>query len=127
MKKMMTVLVLAALGWSVILSGCFTPVSKVNALRLGMTQEEVVENMGEPFAVRASKLYENEEWMEVWEYVPDIFSLAAYTEKYDKRYFLSFKNGKLVQWGEPGDFETETEVKEKSDFPALEYKGTIND
>lgn len=93
-----------------LLAGCSTPHSRVSDLRLGMTPDEVLDTMGKPFTVRAAKLYENEEWQEVWEYVPPVFSVAGFADRYDKEYWLYFENGKLVQYGEPFDFSGETTV-----------------
>ena len=80
------------------LVGCATPRQGVSQLKLGMSADQVVDKMGEPFAIRAAKAYENNEWAEVWEYIPSMFSV------YPKGYWVYFENGKVVQWGEPGDF-----------------------
>ena len=60
--------------------------------------------MGPPYTIRASKKYENGETSAVWEYIAPVFSAAAFSDKYDKTYWVIFENGKVVQWGEPGDF-----------------------
>jgi len=92
--------------------GCTTPSRYVSELRLGMTPDEVLDVMGEPFAIRAAKVYENEEWQEAWEYIPPVFSVAGFADRYDKTYWLIFQNGKLVQWGEPLDLTGETSAQE---------------
>jgi hypothetical protein len=79
------------------LAACSTPAGKVKKLRLGMAPDEVRKAMGEPFAVRASKVFADGQTTEVWEYLPG-FSLNP------KDYWVFFENGKVVQWGEPGDF-----------------------
>lgn len=99
MKKALGFVVLA-----VLLAGCTTPSSRVVGMSLGMSQDEVREVMGAPFAVRASKVYEGGSTAEVWEYVPPVFSRAAFSDKYDRTYWVYFENGQVVQWGEPGDF-----------------------
>lgn len=88
-----------------------------------MTPEEVLNVMGEPFAIRAAKLYENEEWQEVWEYIPPVVSVAGFSERYDKTYWIQFENGKVVMWGQPQDFSGESSVSSPSGSgPAvLEY------
>ncbi|MBU0677875.1 MAG: hypothetical protein KJ626_07130 [Verrucomicrobia bacterium] len=106
-----------------LLGGCMTPDRHISDLRLGMNPDEVRYEMGDPHAVRASKIYDNEEWVEVWEYIPPIFSLAAITDKYDKEYWVIFLNGKVVQWGEPGDFEYASTLTAGDQLPVMEYDG----
>lgn len=88
---------LLAVLYVVGLAACSTPATKVKMLRLGMAPDEVKKSMGEPFAVRASKVFADGQTTEVWEYLPG-FSLNP------KTYWVFFENGKVVQWGEPGDF-----------------------
>ena len=95
----------AAFLAGIVCSGCKTiPSAHIGELALGMEPAQVKDIMGPPFTVRASKQYENGESMEVWEYIAPYFSLAAWDDKYDKTYWIVFENGKVVQWGEPGDF-----------------------
>lgn len=111
------------LGFTALLSACYTPSSHVRNLRLGMSYDEVQEAMNKkPFSVRAAKVYEGEEWSDIWEYRPDIFSLAAITEKYDRMYLVYFENGRVVQWGEPGDFVYDTTLTASDRMPIIEYK-----
>lgn len=119
MNKIYTTIFVLA---TVCLFGCTTPDRYISDLRLGMTYDEVTEAMGRPFAVRAAKMFEGEEWADVWEYRPPIFSLAALTEKYDRTYWVSFENGKVVQWGEPGDFTYDDSLREGEKIPVLEYR-----
>ncbi len=103
MKKAILV---AALLLAVFCSGCVsrTPSARISQLQLGMSPDQVTKIMGQPFAIRASKQYENGETMSVWEYIAPIFSSAAFADEYDKDYWIVFENNKVVQWGEPGDF-----------------------
>ena len=64
--------------------------------------EAVREAIGKPFTVRASKIYKDQEYAEVWEYLPPAFTWTP------KTYWVYFQNGKVVQWGEPGDFSGST-------------------
>lgn len=81
------------------LTGCVSRNVKVSRLALGMDPEEVVDTIGRPFAIRASKVYaDSGETSQVWEYLPPVFTSSP------KTYWLYFENDKLVQWGEPGDF-----------------------
>jgi outer membrane protein assembly factor BamE (lipoprotein component of BamABCDE complex) len=101
---LVSVLLMAVFG-----SGCMsTPSAHIVQLQLGMTTDQVKKIMGSPFTVRASKQYENGESSAVWEYIAPVFSSAAFSDKYDKTYWIMFENGKVVQWGEPGDFSGES-------------------
>jgi hypothetical protein len=87
-----------------LLTACATHSRNVSNLRLGMTPEEALDEMGRPYAIRSSKVFRDGTFTEVWEYIPGVFSVALFADRYDKSYWLVFDNGKLVQWGEPGDF-----------------------
>lgn len=90
------VLVLCVLLFS---AGCTTTTNvKVARLKLGMTPDEVIRQIGKPYTIRAAKVYEDNEWAEVWEYLPPSLTWNP------KTYWVYFENGKVVQWGEPGDF-----------------------
>ena len=97
------------------LSGCASPGKNVSKLRLGDTPEVLLDKMGKPNTVRAAKVYEDESALEVWEYLPGVFTF------YPKAYWLFVEDGRLVQWGEPGDFRSgsKTEVGEYSDKKRL--------
>ena len=101
MKKVVVLLAVTMLAFSF---GCSTPNSNIGKMELGMTKQDVRKVMGNPFAIRAAKSYENKETSEVWEYMAPIFSAAAFSDKYDRNYWILFYNGKVIQWGEPGDF-----------------------
>jgi hypothetical protein len=70
----------------------------VGQLQLGMEPEAVKDAIGSPYTIRAAKTYAGEEWTEIWEYLPPLFTWNP------KTYWVYFENGKVVQWGEPGDF-----------------------
>ena len=81
------------------LCACISRNAPVSRLELGMEPEQVVETIGRPFAIRASKVYaDSGETAQVWEYLPPVITSNP------KTYWLYFENDKLVQWGEPGDF-----------------------
>jgi hypothetical protein len=86
---------LASLG-----AGCTHPMRKLENVRLGMEPTAVREAMGKPYAVRAAKVFQNEETTSVWEYWPPFFSLN------DNKVHVVFENDKVVQWGIPGDYNT---------------------
>jgi hypothetical protein len=79
------------------LVACATPAKRVKNMRLGMTPDEVRKKMGDPFTVRASKVFADGQTMEIWEYV-------AWFTILPKDFWVYFENGKVVQWGQPGDF-----------------------
>lgn len=90
--------VLVGLAMAVLLGGCASMNVNVSRLQLGMEPEAVREAIGKPTAIRAAKVYASDEWTEVWEYLPPSFTWTP------KTYWIYFENGKVVQWGEPGDF-----------------------
>ena len=90
--------IVAGLALALGLSACATWNVEVSKLQLGMEPEAVREAIGKPFTIRAAKVYEGNEWSEVWEYLPPAFTWTP------KTYWVYFENGKVVQWGEPGDF-----------------------
>jgi len=110
--------VLCCLAGIILLAGCTTPSTRIVSMSLGMSPAEVMDVMGPPFAVRAAKVYEEGGIAEVWEYIPPVFSRAAFSDKYDKTYWVFFEDGKVVQWGEPGDFSGQTTTK---DVPVMDY------
>lgn len=81
-------------------SGCRHPMRKLTNVRLGMEPASVKQAMGNPYSVRASKVFDNEETTYVWEYWPPFFSLN------DQKVHIVFENDKVVQWGIPGDYNT---------------------
>lgn len=85
-------------------SGCRTgfvhPSKKTDRIQLGMTPQEVVEELGRPYTIRSAKVFENEETTMVWEYWPPFLSGNQ------TKVHIFFENGQLVQWGQPGDFGT---------------------
>jgi len=97
-------------------TGCRTgfvhPMKKTDRIQLGMSPQEVTDEMGRPFSVRSAKVFDNEETTMVWEYWPPF--LAGNQSKVH----IIFENGQVVQWGLPGDYNTGSAAKIK------EYKET---
>ena len=98
MKKAWHLLVVPLVVISCLLSGCASMNTNVSKLKLGMTPDEVLKQIGKPYTIRAAKVYQDNEWTEVWEYMAPWFTWNP------KNYWVFFENGKVVQWGEPGDF-----------------------
>ena len=94
-----------------VLTGCGTPAHKIKKLRLGMTPDEVRDELGNPSTIRAAKVYEDGQTTQVWEYLSGI-SINP------KDYWVFFENDRVVQWGEPGDFAG----KSGRNVPVEEYK-----
>ncbi|HMP74787.1 MAG TPA: outer membrane protein assembly factor BamE [Kiritimatiellia bacterium] len=93
------------------LVGCGTPAPKIKKLRLGMTPDEVRDELGKPSTIRAAKVYEDGQTQQVWEYLSGIAINP-------KNYWVFFENDRVVQWGEPGDFAG----KSGAAVPVAEYK-----
>lgn len=94
--------ILSGLMLALSLSACASWNVNVGKLQLGMEPEAVREAIGSPFTIRAAKVYEGDQSAEVWEYLPPWFTWTP------KTYWVYFENGKVVQWGEPGDFTGKT-------------------
>lgn len=77
-----------------------------------MTPDEVINEMGKPFTIRAAKVFDDGQTTEVWEYQPRFMELNP------KTFWIYFENQKVVQWGEPGDFSG----KSGRNVPVEEYK-----
>ena len=90
--------ILGGLILALVLGACASWNVNVDKLQLGMEPEAVREAIGQPYTIRAAKVYQGEDWSEVWEYLPPWFTWTP------KTYWVYFENGKVVQWGEPGDF-----------------------
>lgn len=97
-----------------LLTGCRHPMTHLRNINLGMTPADVEAEMGKPYAVRSAKLMEGEETTMVWEYWPPYFSNNT------SKVHVIFENGRVVQWGVPGDYGTGSEknVKEYNDKKA---------
>jgi hypothetical protein len=94
-------------------STCFLGVAcattgKLMNLQLQQTKQEVQTAMGKPTAARGSMTNKYGQVIEVWEYALYKTGDDAF---YGNRtfYWLYFYNGKLVQWGEAGDWKREAD------------------
>ncbi|MDR7468345.1 MAG: hypothetical protein QN176_13795 [Armatimonadota bacterium] len=88
--------------------GCDVTTGKLLNLQLQQTKQQVMTVMGKPIAARGAMISKYGQVIEVWEYAlyktPDDISKRRPTF-----YWLYFYNGKLVQWGEAGDWKREAD------------------
>lgn len=117
---------------AIFLCGCVAsvpPSSGLKYVKLGMTKEQVAEKIGEPTVARGGLKNKFGQTVEVYEYrlalpsddsagqvvgksVATIFSagLAASAFKGERRdFWLYFHDGKLIQWGQAGDWRREAD------------------
>ena len=88
-KRILVLLVCLSL-----LAGCATA-SLMNRVSLGMAKEEAIRAIGrQPSTIKA-----NSDGTEILEYI----LLNSYTGLYEQ-YWVTLKNGKVVQFGRAGDF-----------------------
>ena len=108
-KSLISILSVLLLGLA---AGCTHPMRKLHRLQLGMSPDEVREQMGDPYSVRSGKIFKDEQTTSCWGYWPPLFTFN------DQKIHLIFENDRLVQWGVPGDYGTGSASK------ITEYKET---
>lgn len=87
--------------------GCATT-GKLMKLNLQMTKPEVISSIGNPTADRGSMTNKYNQVIEVWEYALYKTDDDAFYGR-PTFYWLYFYDGKLVQWGEAGDWQKEAD------------------
>lgn len=115
-----------------LLTGCSSdsvPSQRLETISIGMTRQEVVKRLGQPRVVRGSIQNKFGQVVEVYEYrftmpVDDgrgmkvskrVFTVATVglgalvLDGESREYWLYFHDGKLVQWGEAGDWSHEAD------------------
>lgn len=102
MKKLLLILPLLMI-LELCFTGCRHPSRKTYRIQLGFTPDQVELEMGRPYAVRSSKVFDGEETTTTWEYRPPFLS------NNDQIIHVIFENGKVVQWGVAGDYQTGNE------------------
>ena len=80
----------------------------LHRISVQMNKEIVLKKLGEPYNTIGSKKY-SEGIIEVWEYRKYHESVNKSYDPIDEQYWLYFWNGKLEQWGRPGDWEKEAD------------------
>jgi len=78
----------------------------LHSISVGMSEDDIIENLGKPYNVIGSRKYK-EGNIEVWEYRR--YELGTAFDQLLEKYWLYFWNGKLEQWGRPGDWEKEAD------------------
>ena len=92
---------------SLLLISCATTSKMIN-LHLDMTKDEVIKVNGDPTVVRGSIKNKYDQIIEVWEYAEYKTSTDAF-HGWETSYWFYFYDGKLVQWGEAGDWRKEAD------------------
>ena len=114
---------------SIFMAGCATDSSQMSEISLGMTKQEVRERLGSPTVARGALTNKYGQTVEVLEYklamptdetVGSVVGKSAMTvitlgvgavafrgERRD--FWLYFHDGKLVQWGQAGDWRKEAD------------------
>jgi hypothetical protein len=80
----------------------------MSSISLGMTEEEVRKVLGSPADVIGSRYYKGDHVIKVLQYIEAKFTLDTH-DVLMKNFYLYFLDGKLVQWGRPGDWEKEAD------------------
>jgi len=120
----MTKLFVAGLA-ALFMCGCASTSSLKN-LSIGMGKKEVIHLLGDPVTTHASARHS---WgIEIWDY---IFREGGHPLRTRERYWIFFREDKVIQWGKEGDwgdlerepdyikkviFENETDKKKESRF-----------
>ena len=113
----------------VFMCGCAASAKKLRRISLGYTKDQVIEQLGEPKAVRGSIRNKYSQVVEVFEYrlaIPNddnvgtivgksfktLFTLGAAAVEFKgehENYWLYFIEDELVQWGQAGDWSKEAD------------------
>ena len=90
----------------ILLVGCATPAKHMTRISLGMSKEQVVQNLGNPTVARGAIRNKFDQTVEVWEYRLAL-PKTVWSQRDMKDYWLYFVEDKLVRWGEAGDWDRE--------------------
>lgn len=92
------------------LASCAPRQASLARVSLDMSKDQVIEQIGEPNAVRGAIRNRFGQVVEVWEY--QLYQYAGAIRglsPYHRTYWLYFVDGVLAQWGEAGDWEREAD------------------
>ena len=81
---------------TLMLLGC-SGMTNLNKISIGMTKQQVIEELGNPDSVSANESQEvliYNFWKEFWDREPG---------QYSERYFVTLKSNKVVSYGKAGD------------------------
>lgn len=81
----------------------------MSRVAVGQTENEVRGVLGPPSDVIGSRLYEGGHVIRVLQYLEAALSWTGNADNLKKNYYLYFLDGKLVQWGRPGDWQREAD------------------
>ena len=100
----------------ILLLGCAYPYGRMNYeplpmenLSLGMSKIQVKEALGRPPSSVIGSRFEGDHLVEVWHYMQAYFNWYGGADHIQYQYYLYFLDDKLVQWGRPGDWESEAD------------------
>lgn len=96
MKKLIFVLL------TVLMVGCKTTKSVLADISLGMSKKDVSSSIGKPKSVRGSIKNKYDQIIEVWEYQLCDYPFSSFVTC--DNYWMYFADGRLVQWGQAGDW-----------------------
>lgn len=92
----------------IVIAGCATS-AELRKLSVGMDKKSVADILGEPITTRATTRATG--LIEVWDYTfaKSVIGFPPFRDKY----YLFFKDSKLVQWGEENDWGSSPDHTEK--------------
>ncbi len=105
-NKFFSLRFISSLLFAFLLAGCATPAKHMTRISLGMTKEQVIQNLGNPTVARGAIRNKFDQTVEVWEYRLAL-PKTVWSQRDMKDYWLYFVENKLVRWGEAGDWERE--------------------
>lgn len=81
-----------------ILLGCVTSAKNLKHVRIGMTKDEVTDQIGEPESVSSAFVAPDGKSVEVWDFRLSQYQMATTLSPYFDIYGLIFVDGKLQKW-----------------------------
>lgn len=91
---------------SFIFISCSSSEQTLRQLHIGMSKDEVIDKMGNPYVVRGSMQNKDGDIVEVWEYWLKHDAILAQDEQANL-YWIYIVNDRLAQWGRAGDWDVE--------------------
>lgn len=105
-NKFFSLRFISCLLLAILLVGCATSAKHMTRISLGMSKEQVIQNLGNPTVARGAIRNKFDQTVEVWEYRLTL-PKTVWSQRDMKNYWLYFVEDKLVRWGEAGDWNRE--------------------